>query len=389
MSSEIYGVGGFTSVAPGVLQSNNAPPTRFKGKLGQFFYNRSVSTPQLSIYDGSSWVSTAFNAGFPITPYVVGNSTTSAGYQSIQSALDAANVAGGGMIFVQRGTYVENLTFYNNIQLFGDSEQGTFIVGTHTPPSSGTLNVFRCTLQGTNAIFSSNAAGTTSIIVEDCTLNVTNGYSFDLPNWTSAGSIAVDDIGPFGTNDGFIRNIGATGFFAFGAGIGDGTANPMILSGITEILGCSIGCPIQFQTGSVFTIDNSFTNAGITCSNNSTGAISNSRISSGAAAAITMSSSGSIKVSNTIIDSSNNPAIAGSGAGTLSYQDLAFLSNALFAGTLTLSGSSLTGTVNTSLSSGTLSVKSTTANPGDNAGFLQCSINGSVAYIPYFTNIAP
>ena len=272
---------------------------------------------------------------YPITPFVVGP-VGSAGYQTIQAGINAANAAGGGLIFIQSGTYTENLTLYTNLTLMGDSEQSTFIVGTHTPPSSGTLNLFRIGFSGTNAILSSSAAGTTAIIMEDCSVNVTNGWTFDLLNWVSPGSVAVDDIGPFGTNDGFFRNTGGAGFYSFFAGIGNGTANSLTISGSSIINGGNVGCPISLQTGSSFTFDSSFYSQTITLSNNSTGSITNCRLGPETGAALTMSSSGSLKISSTIIDSSNNPAISGAGVGTLTYSDLVFLNNASFAGTLTL-----------------------------------------------------
>lgn len=55
-------------------------------------------------------------AGYPITPYVVGPAGQ-AGYQTIQSAIDAANAAGGGTVWIQPGTYVENLTLYEEVDL--------------------------------------------------------------------------------------------------------------------------------------------------------------------------------------------------------------------------------------------------------------------------------
>jgi hypothetical protein len=50
---------------------------------------------------------------------------------------------------------------------------------------------------------------------------------------------------------------------------------------------------------------------------------------------------------------------------------------------------SVTNVTNTSQSTGTLAVKSTTANAGNNAGFLKVYVGLTTAYIPYFTNIAP
>lgn len=50
---------------------------------------------------------------------------------------------------------------------------------------------------------------------------------------------------------------------------------------------------------------------------------------------------------------------------------------------------SLTNATNTALSTGTLAIKSTTANPGNNAGFLKIYVGATTAFIPYYTNIAP
>lgn len=49
----------------------------------------------------------------------------------------------------------------------------------------------------------------------------------------------------------------------------------------------------------------------------------------------------------------------------------------------------LSAAVNTTQSTGTLAVKSTTANPGNNAGFLKMYVGVTAVYVPYFTNIAP
>ncbi len=286
--------------------------------------------------DANGFVTNALGTGrFPITPYVVGP-VGQAGYQTIQSAVNAANSAGGGVVYIQPGTYTENLTLFTNIVLWGSSEQTTFIIGTHTPPSSGILNIFRVFLQGAAAIFSSAAAGTTAFIMEDCAVNVTNGYTFDLLNWVSPGSVAVGNIGPFGTNDGFFRNTGGAGFFSFGAGLGNGTANSMTISGLMILLGGDIQCPVSFQTGSIFQADTAYFTASLTFANNSTGSINNCRISAGTAPAITMSSSGPLSIYHSTIQSTNVPAIAGSGAGVLTYADLTFINNATFAGTLTL-----------------------------------------------------
>lgn len=53
---------------------------------------------------------------FPVTPFVVGPSGQ-AGYQTIQSAITAASSAGGGVVYIQPGTYTENISMGENVHL--------------------------------------------------------------------------------------------------------------------------------------------------------------------------------------------------------------------------------------------------------------------------------
>ena len=50
---------------------------------------------------------------------------------------------------------------------------------------------------------------------------------------------------------------------------------------------------------------------------------------------------------------------------------------------------SLTNAINTTQGVGALSILSTTGNPGNNAGFIKIYVGTAIAYIPYWTNIAP
>lgn len=266
-------------------------------------------------------------------------------YTTIQSALDAANAAGGGTVFIRDGTYIEDLTLYDSVHIIGMSESATIIDGTHTPPSTGVVNIFRCTFQDATAIFSSAAAGTATLLIEDCTFTVTNGFTFDLANWT--GAIAVFDIGIGGTNDGTINNTAGATIFAIAASLGVGSGQTMITSGTVYMQEVDLDCPWDAQTGSDIECDYVTFTQSITLSNDSTGIFDFCRHTTGASAAITMSSSAAVTITNCVIDSSNTPAIAGAGAGTLSLENVTYLNDTTVAGTLTLAHSSLTeeGTV--------------------------------------------
>lgn len=283
------------------------------------------------------------SAGYPITPYVVGPSGQ-AGYTTIQAGLDAANAAGGGIVFVQPGTYTENLTLYDDTQIVGAvglGDLGALVIdGIHTPPTSGAFVLRNCKLQSATHIFNSAAAGTSSIFIIDVAVDVTNGYVFNLPNWTSAGGFGAFDIGEIGsTNDGWVNNTGGATVFMTNITMGAGSGNSMITSGFVELYNCVVQCPVDFQTGTngIVAGGSIFQNT-VTFSNNSTLEIYNSVFDTGANQALIYNSSANSSLSTVSINSSNNPSIGGTGVGTLQLTGISFLNDSNLAGTLTLSG---------------------------------------------------
>lgn len=167
-------------------------------------------------------------SGFPITPFVVGP-TGQAGYQTIQAAINAAHASGGGTVYIQPGTYAENLTLYDRVNLtafagsLGDigyyvnsNYQCSVVVnGTYTldtsaapdptfntceniqfsPPTgnvitfnsnaagiiASTLDLINCTLIGTEVGKAIIAAGGFPIInLYSCTLDETTNDTIDL-----------------------------------------------------------------------------------------------------------------------------------------------------------------------------------------------------------------
>lgn len=328
---------------------------------------------------------------FPVTPFVVGP-IGQAGYQTIQSGVNAANAAGGGIVVVQPGTYTENLTLYSGTHIMGlqfaDAGGGVNIVGTHIPPTSGGFSIQYVSLSSATYIFNSTSAGSAHLVLANVLVTITNGYTFNLPNWT--GKLESFDVNAaVGTNDGYINNTGGSTIAIFECSVGSGTVNTMIVSGFVLTDAVAIYCPVNFITGS--SINCYYTTFGnqVTASNNSAGSFLFCVFGPTITAAFTMSSSGDVSLTSSTINSSNNPSVTGTGVGTLSYQDLTFIQNASFAGTLTLLGYAIIPTVNTTQSSGTLSMKSASVNNGSNTGFLECVINGTLSYIPYFHVISP
>lgn len=287
---------------------------------------------------GNTLTVTGSASGFPVTPYVVGP-VGQAGYQTIQTAINAAFAAGSGIVVVQPGTYAENLTLRDGIHIMGltfaDAGGGVIINGTHTPPTTGGFVFRNVALNHATAIFTSVAAGSAHLVIGDAAINITNGYTFNLPNWT--GKLESFDVNAaIGTADGYVNNLGGSEVDIFECSVGSGTANPMIISGFTLGAGANLYCPVNFSTGSTGQFDYSDFNKAVSFLNNSTGTFSSCIFRSGALAAITMSSSAAWTLTTCTVVSSNNPAIAGAGAGTLTLGDITFTSNSSIAGTLTV-----------------------------------------------------
>jgi fibronectin-binding autotransporter adhesin len=276
---------------------------------------------------------------FP-TPFVVSGDGTGS-YKTIQAAITAAAAAGGGMVYIRAGSYTESLTLSDNVDLIGSNYGDVIITGVHTPPASGSVLLDTLTLVSATHVLSSNAAGSTTLTVNNCITNVTNGFVFNLPNWT--GALALTLTGNIGTNDGCVNNTGGSSVDIVVSEAGIGTGQTMVTRGVVTLKQATVGCPMNFQTGTNFSIFGSDIYRTLTLSNNSTGSIADSYFSTGATAAMTMSSSGSITISNSVITSSNNPAISGAGAGTLTLTGIDFTSNGNLAGTLTVAAGRIRG----------------------------------------------
>lgn len=268
------------------------------------------------------------------TPYVVDAVVGAAPYSTIQSAIDAANAAGGGLILIRQGNYTEDLTLYDNIHLkaattITDSAQVN-ITGTHTPPAIGIVSFNKINFYDDSAIFLSAAAGTTSFQCLNCNFYITvSGYVFDMPNWVAPGVFTVSNCGDLSTGDcGFVRNTAGASIEFINSYTGTGPTNSLIVSGDVFITLCDVGAPITIQGAATIDLEHVDLEDTLTTAGTATGRITNSTIISGANAAISHGSAGDLTVSQCVLESSNNPVIDGAGAGSLILQNNSFLDNA-------------------------------------------------------------
>jgi hypothetical protein len=278
-----------------------------------------------------------------VTPYVVG---PAGNFSTIQAALDAASSTGiSQTIYVQPGTYTENLTLYNQMYLVADSD-GATIVGTHVPPVSGIISFDGFNLNSATDIFNSIAVGSTTIQVFRCFITVTDGYLFRLLNWT--GLLIIDDCGDGSTTNGIINNTSSANLKFINTEIGAGLARPMVMSGSGNIRldTMNINCPMNLNGSGNLIIQNGckFSET-VTIGGSVSGTIINSSFLTGATTALFMNSSNNIKMGDVTVDSSASPAVDGTGLGTLEVGSITFLSDSNFAGTLTIAGKAVsTGT---------------------------------------------
>lgn len=264
---------------------------------------------------------------FGVSPYVVNATPGKGSYTTIQSAIDAANAAGGGTVYIQPGTYTENLTLFDKVDLWGAvgvaDTSSCVITGVHTPPTSGALTIRNINLSNATDIFNSNASGTATLILIDCFVTVTNGYTFNLPNWT--GTFVAFDVGQGGTDNGEINNTGGATVFYTNVTAGKGSANTCTISGPFEIFDVAFNCPLTIQGSATGTINGgSWILNTLTTSNTASVQINNSLLSTGSNISITHNSSSPLILGDVSINSSATNVITGTGTvkiGSVTFEN--------------------------------------------------------------------
>jgi len=325
-------------------------------ELGQTWVDQATSQifALASITDGVpvwSLLGDTFPDGAPVTPFVVGSPSSGIGFSTIQAAIDAANAAGEGIVVVQPGTFTENLTLFDGIHVMGltfaDTGGGVVINGTHTPPASGGFVFRNVRLLGTNAILSSAVAGSAHLMIADSDVQVTNGHTYDLLNWTGKLEFSHVDSSQ-GTDDGCVNNTGGSEIKAISSILGIGTGQVLVTSGLFTANSTEFRCVFNCQTGTILALDSIIFSFPVALLNNTTGNITSSAFQTGTNTALVMDSSANVFLENCSIDSSNVVTIGGEGAGTLSLTGIDFpnLSNINAALTLT-GGTTITDTFET------------------------------------------
>lgn len=263
----------------------------------------------------------------------VGGITDGANYSTIQSAINAAQATGVNQtVFIQPGTYTENLTLFAGINLTAypcdSDEPNVTIVGKMTATFSGTCSISSIRLQ-TNGDYCLELTGANSPVVKliGCYINATN---FNAIHDTATGSTVwlISCRGDCASNTYFVFTAGAAKIFH--SILTSSTATPTLSTFVNA--SCDFNwtyCafPISVSgTGDftaewcIITILNTLnlTIAG-TSGNN---IIVDCRLESGTASTISVSAGSLLYITNCSLKSTNAAVITG--AGTVNYGLLEF-----------------------------------------------------------------
>ena len=272
--------------------------------------------------------------------YIVDNVAPGAPFTTVQAAINAAVAAGGAAsIWLRQGTYTENLTLYDGVNIEGQEQTISIIIGTHTPPATGSFSFTRVGLRSATHAFSSAVAGSALLSCLRCQFVLTNGYVYNLANWT--GELRLRWCTDYSTANGVVNNAGGSIVTINHSLIGAGTANVLTANGALTFYSVKLGCPCLFNGTGTALISGACDLAGnIATANTNTVTISQSRISTGAVQAITHNSASVLVLDNVIVKSVNATAIGGAGQIKLLMVEMA--DSNVIAGTITYTNTGVT-----------------------------------------------
>ena len=274
--------------------------------------------------------------------YIVDNVTPGSPFITIQSAINAAVADGGNAeIWVRQGTYTENLTLYDGINIEGAEQTLSILIGTHTPPVSGAFRFSRMGLRSGTHIFSSAAAGTTTLSCLRCQFQITNGYIYNLTNWT--GELRARWCTDYSTSNGIAYNTSTSVITLNHSLLGKGTGQTFTAKGNVQIFSVDFGCPILLSGTGVSVLEGGSVFSGnIATADTHNLTLAQVRIATGAAQAFTHNSATTCVMNEVIVNTSNATAIGGT--GTIQMMTVEFATSNVVAGTIT---TTLTGVTRT------------------------------------------
>ncbi len=296
----------------------------------------------ITITNGSGAITIASTASLTdlhVARFIVASSTagTGANFTTISAAIAAAQGTGiNSTVFIQPGTYTENVTLVPGINLVAfncDSlTPNVTIVGKLTLTTTGTVSISGIRLQ-TNSDFAIAVTGTLASVLNltNCYINCTNntGISYSSSN-ASSGINLYNCVANTTTTGIALYASSSTGIISFYHcnlfNTGSSTTASTCSAGSVTSLWSTWQHPLTFTSTSGLAFSYSLFNTsttnttGLTFGGTTGSACSDCKWSSGTASAISVGTGAILTIMNSIISSSNTNAITG--LGTISYGEM-------------------------------------------------------------------
>lgn len=259
-------------------------------------------------------------------------------FTTIGAAYAAAVLAGAPQtVFVQPGTYTENITLTGGINISAYNTDflggGVTVIGKFTATQVGTVCISGIQLQ-TNADFVVQSTGVNAAITQllNCLINASNNTALNCTNANASINVRNSSTSIGGAGNAIFAFTAGSHVFSFNNGGGGGNLTASTISGGSIIIKNS-----QFQHGITTSGTAEFhlvnTQMGdnrtpqnvtmLTCGGSGEHDVDGSVFFSGTAVAITISNN--LTLTNSTIWSTNASAITG--AGTLTYSGINFASS--------------------------------------------------------------
>lgn len=278
-----------------------------------------------------------------------GGAADGANYTTIGAAIAAAQLVGGNQtIFIQPGTYTENLTLSAGINLSAyDCDANTpnvIILGKASASFSGSCSISGIQLK-TNSDFCLQVTGSNATIVNltSCFIDVNNNTALLMSNsnglskinlYQCNGNIDTTGIAYFSiTGAGAIRFFGGvysnTGGSITASTNSSSTSGSVRFDGVSEFINA-----ITTSNSGQFAVNNSFMNGEQILGGTGTNTINNCRIEgNGSNPAISVGTGASLSINIADIDSINTNAITG--AGQVNFGGIVFTNSSSLINTTT------------------------------------------------------
>ena len=217
-------IGTATQINPAITQQTQVWRPRATAGTSSTAYagTASFNSSDFTVVDGFVSSSGAGTDAL-ITIYVVDN-TNPAPYTTIQSAINAANAAGGGVVAIRPSAtpYTENLSLLSQVMLIAVGQDGFFaangsygvsVIGNHTLNDTVGITFVQCTgiafSSSTGVPFTMTAASTVAALeLTSCAITTTGGFDGIVTSSTGGGCV-VEAYALSANSSANILNLGA------------------------------------------------------------------------------------------------------------------------------------------------------------------------------------